>query len=46
MVIDHGNSEVGKIRYQLVVLMVVVMVVMVVVMVTSKIWYEEEDSKI
>ena len=37
MVIDHGNSEVGNIRYQLVVLVVMVMVVvMVVVMVTTK----------
>ena len=45
MVIDHGNSEVGNIRYQLVVLVVMVMVVvmvvvmvmmMVMVMVTTK----------
>ena len=45
MVIDHGNFEVGNIRYQLVVLVVMVMVVvmvvvmvmmMVMVMVTTK----------
>ena len=29
MVIDHGNSEVGNIRYQLVVLVVMVMVVVI-----------------